>query len=215
MDYDTDLIIEAIDNCLKKQKKEDRALRLWAVQLIKLWFSVVGWPAEVACLDATENWAERQGSHWKMIQARRAVWRSIIHPLEEGFPNDLRWTIYWAAYNDAHIGTILAWETIKRASLAHYLIGHGATSSEIANYANCIEETRLLTGCVLWDREKATLPRHVVAMALEIQEHPESDIHPILADALEETGEASMATHLRKPHHWRGCHVIDSILGKR
>lgn len=35
-----------------------------------------------------------------------------------------------------------------------------------------------------------------------------------LADALEESGGVSLAFHLREePTHWRGCHVVDRILG--
>jgi hypothetical protein len=40
------------------------------------------------------------------------------------------------------------------------------------------------------------------------------DVYPILADALDELGEAHAAAHCRAPGHVKGCHVVDWVLGK-
>jgi hypothetical protein len=40
------------------------------------------------------------------------------------------------------------------------------------------------------------------------------DVYPILADALDEAGEAHAAAHCREPGHVKGCHVLDWVLGK-
>jgi hypothetical protein len=59
--------------------------------------------------------------------------------------------------------------------------------------------------------------RAVVKMAGAIYEARSFDELPILADALEEAGctDAGILSHCRnRGEHARGCHVLDSLLGK-
>ena len=56
-------------------------------------------------------------------------------------------------------------------------------------------------------------PPHVVALARSIDEG-ETNLHPLLADALADLGEESAAEHCRQPRHFRGCHVVDWALGR-
>jgi hypothetical protein len=61
------------------------------------------------------------------------------------------------------------------------------------------------------------LPAHVVGLAQECYEaFPElSERFPILADALDDLGEAQAAQHGRRGGHVKGCHVLDWIAGRR
>jgi hypothetical protein len=60
------------------------------------------------------------------------------------------------------------------------------------------------------------LPPHVVGLARSIYAaFPEvSPDYAVLADALEELGEADAAAHCRLELHARGCHVLDWITGR-
>jgi hypothetical protein len=61
-----------------------------------------------------------------------------------------------------------------------------------------------------------TFPAHVVGLARSIYAaFPEvSPEHAILADALEELGEANAAAHCRTELHAKGCFVLDWITGR-
>jgi hypothetical protein len=54
-------------------------------------------------------------------------------------------------------------------------------------------------------------PMDVVALAAACQEGEQA--FPILADALDDLGEAEAAAHCRRPLHSRGCHVVERVLG--
>jgi hypothetical protein len=60
-------------------------------------------------------------------------------------------------------------------------------------------------------------PAHVVGLARECYEAfpAESDRFPILADALDDLGEGVAAEHCRQGGHFKGCHVIDWVLGRK
>jgi hypothetical protein len=58
-------------------------------------------------------------------------------------------------------------------------------------------------------------PSHIQGLATLIYDKREWGLLPVLADALEEVGLDAMAQHCRQPVHAKGCHVLDSILGKR
>jgi hypothetical protein len=61
-----------------------------------------------------------------------------------------------------------------------------------------------------------TFPAHVAGLALSIYAgFPDvSPEYAVLADALEELGEADAAAHCRTELHARGCHVLDWITGR-
>jgi hypothetical protein len=54
----------------------------------------------------------------------------------------------------------------------------------------------------------------LVELARAIHEG-EQGLYPLLADALDDLGEYEAAEHCRRAGHWRGCHVIDWVLGWR
>jgi hypothetical protein len=56
-------------------------------------------------------------------------------------------------------------------------------------------------------------PAHVIGLADACYDGA-PDHHLILADALEELGEAEAAEHCRRPPHAQGCWVVDLILAK-
>ena len=58
------------------------------------------------------------------------------------------------------------------------------------------------------------LPPHVLGLAEECETGDE-ELFPLLADALEDVGQDQAAAHCRQPHHTRGCHVLDWVLGQR
>jgi hypothetical protein len=61
-----------------------------------------------------------------------------------------------------------------------------------------------------------TPPTHVVGLARSCSENLPA-VSPdflILADALDDLGEAEAAGHCRLPAHAKGCHVLDWVLGK-
>jgi hypothetical protein len=57
-------------------------------------------------------------------------------------------------------------------------------------------------------------PPEVMELARAIHEGDHA-LYPLLADALEELGEAAAADHCRGARHVRGCHVVDWVLGWR
>jgi CheY-like chemotaxis protein len=61
-----------------------------------------------------------------------------------------------------------------------------------------------------------TFPTHVTGLAQSIYAGfpVVSEEHAILADALEELGEANAAAHCRTELHAKGCHVLDWITGR-
>jgi hypothetical protein len=61
--------------------------------------------------------------------------------------------------------------------------------------------------------------KHLAEEAYEEREWPSGQLDPqrlgVLADALEEAGaDAELVAHLREALHWRGCFVLDLLLGK-
>ncbi len=63
---------------------------------------------------------------------------------------------------------------------------------------------------------RSTAPAHVTGLAQSIYA-AFPDISPeyaVLADALEELGEAGAAAHCRTELHGKGCHVVDWITGR-
>jgi hypothetical protein len=61
-----------------------------------------------------------------------------------------------------------------------------------------------------------TFPAHIVGLArsLYVAFPAVSEDYAVVADALEELGEADAAVHCRTELHARGCFVLDWVLGK-
>jgi hypothetical protein len=64
-----------------------------------------------------------------------------------------------------------------------------------------------------WGPPGGTFPAHVVGLARSIYATfpAVSPEYAILADALEELGEAEAAAHCRQELHAKGCHVLDWV----
>jgi hypothetical protein len=93
----------------------------------------------------------------------------------------------------------------------------GADSlGESARAATC-----LLARCIFGNPWRPLPPRsfpaHVLGLAQSIYAAfpAVSEDYPILADALDEIGEAEAAAHCRLESHAKGCCVVDWVLGKR
>ena len=59
---------------------------------------------------------------------------------------------------------------------------------------------------------KRSFPAEVRGLAQAC--YDDHSYYPVLADALDDLGEAEAAAHCRLPGHVKGCHVVDWILGK-
>lgn len=86
------------------------------------------------------------------------------------------------------------------------------TPSEAWTAADRVNDSIL--DCVLARRIQYPFPLHVQGLATTIYDKRDWSLMPILADALEEIGQVELAAHCRRPIHARGCHVLDSIMGK-
>ena len=56
-------------------------------------------------------------------------------------------------------------------------------------------------------------PAHVQSLARSCYDGDVS-LYPVLADALDDLGEAAAARHCREALHVKGCHVVDWIIGQ-
>ena len=100
--------------------------------------------------------------------------------------------------NNAQIGKVI---------LEQLLTAQRAASAEAA--------INPILDCILPPRIRFRFPVHVKGLASTIYEKRDWLLMPVLADALEEIGQAEMAAHCRCPIHVKGCHVLDSLLGRR
>lgn len=103
----------------------------------------------------------------------------------------VEWAARWAAPEPY-------WEATKPAKPAK-------AAAEAANQS--------VLHCLLPSRASFSFPAHVKGLAATIYEKGDWSLMPILADALEDIGQAEMAAHCQQPIHAKGCHVLDSILG--
>jgi hypothetical protein len=122
----------------------------------------------------------------------------------------------WAAATGAAwaeeepFGDLVAAWAKEAASSAQLAAKQTASNPEIA------EATHLsILNCLLPPRIQFAFPAHVQGLASQIYHKRDWPLMPILADALEEIGQAEMAVHCRQPIHAKGCHLLDSILGLR
>jgi len=108
-----------------------------------------------------------------------------------------------------------AWDAALAAQ-AEWAVEATEWAAEAAEWGEDVfgnTQHHLLLDCILPPRIQAHFPAHVKGLATTIYDNREWSLLPILADALEEIGQAEMAAHCRCPIHAKGCHVLDSILG--
>jgi hypothetical protein len=77
-----------------------------------------------------------------------------------------------------------------------------------------MEVLRDLVGDPFRPLPQRSFPLEVVELARACYEG-DRELYPLLADALSELGEESAAEHCRQGVHFKGCHVLDWILGLR
>jgi hypothetical protein len=79
------------------------------------------------------------------------------------------------------------------------------------------EALRCISGNPFRPLPPRTFPVHVIGLAQSIYATfpTVSPEYAILADALEELGEAEAAAHCHQELHARGCHVVDWITGRK
>jgi hypothetical protein len=94
---------------------------------------------------------------------------------------------------------------------------HDGPGSMAAEEAVQVRLTDCLFGDPFRPLPSRSLPVHVQGLAQSINAAfpTVSEDFAILADALEELGEAEAAAHCRQELHAKGCHVMDWITGKK
>jgi hypothetical protein len=92
-----------------------------------------------------------------------------------------------------------------------------APEDHLANRKRLCDLVRDIFGNPFRPLGRRVFPAHVVELARECYgAFPTvSDRSLILADALADLGEEQAAEHCRQPEHAKGCHVLDTILGRK
>jgi hypothetical protein len=114
------------------------------------------------------------------------------------------------------------WESARMAVRDRFKLAPLETTETITAESRAAENDQMCAAlrCVMGNpfrmRQARTFPAHVTGLAQSIYAAfphvgPE---YAILADALEELGEADAAAHCRTDLHAKGCHVVDWITGK-
>jgi hypothetical protein len=114
------------------------------------------------------------------------------------------------------VSTALFPETFRGVSSSASLVRRaGHVSPEEEDRRQC-GDLRCLFGNPFRPLPRRTFPTHVVGLAEAIYAAfpAVSEDYAILADALEELGEAGAAAHCRQDSHARSCYVVDWITGK-
>jgi hypothetical protein len=89
----------------------------------------------------------------------------------------------------------------------------GGPVGRAAEWRRQADLLRCLFGNPYRTPEPRPFPPEIVALARGCYDG-DRELYPILADELDEIGEARAAAHCRQPVHAKGCHVLDWILGK-
>jgi hypothetical protein len=184
-----------------------RKQRLFALacarRVAPLWDDARGWLA----LELAERFADDQVAEEEVTVAVNAV---------------------FAAMSDLHVGrAIWAAEAIADACLADELapglVARDAGQAVFLGKGGGVPWTqeRVAQARVLRDvagnpfvpLAPRRFPEVVLALARACYDGDHA-VFPILADALDEAGEAHAAAHCRESGHVKGCHVLDWLLGK-
>jgi len=180
-------------------------------------------------IETAERFADRQATEEEVEAAEEAAYAAALTTEEAAYAA-------WGAAKAARLVAEAAkWAITVRVSMAAgkalpaakmsadvaQLEAEGASAA--ANTASAAEVavgkaeaaavTESILDCILSPRIQLHFPAHVVGLATTIYQKRDWSLMLILADALEEIGQAEMAGHCRQPIHAKGCHVLDSILG--
>ena len=105
------------------------------------------------------------------------------------------------------------WAAIEATWTAAREAAWTAEAATKAAEASAKAVNQSILDCILPPRIQVPFPAHVKGLASTIYETRDWLLMPILADALEESGQTAMAAHCRGPIHAKGCWVLDSIMG--
>jgi hypothetical protein len=203
------------------QHMSDRRLRLFACACARHVFALIEekWPLWVA--DVAERFAEGRASRHELTVARDAAFARLAEAHRD---------VVWIA-SRGHAG--LGGPHVRSAA---WCAARGTALSAAAALAAAGESPR--DGARVAARVVARAgPRHVLPDLLSDVAGPEKGLpgndwpdrvvslaglcyrghsfHRLLAEALDELGEAEAAAHCRRPLHVKGCWVVDHILDKK
>jgi hypothetical protein len=184
-----------------------RKQRLFALacarRVAPLWDDARGWLA----LELAERFADGIASEEDVTAAVNAVF-AATSALYEG-------RAIWAAeaVADACLADELAPGIVARSAGQAVFLGKGGGVPWTEERAAQARLLRDVVGNPFAPPPPRRFPEAVVALARACYDG-DHGVFPILADALDEAGEAHAAAHCREPGHVKGCHVVDWVLGK-
>jgi hypothetical protein len=180
----------------------DRKLRLFACACARRFFPLLAPPARQA-VEVAEQFADGLVGD----RQRAAAYASARRGTEDGrmATEVARDTLLWGAFQAA----------LRVASWCAY--GADGAAARAAEEATQLRLVDCVFGNPFRPPAARPFPVHVVGLARSVYAGfpAVSEDYPILADALEELGEAEAAAHCRAELHAKGCHVLDWITGNR
>jgi hypothetical protein len=180
----------------------ERKLRLFAVACCRRMAHRLSDPRSHRALDVAERYANGLASAEELQQASAEAAEAASLLAVSG---DLEAGAAAKACHDASLAVVHALGAAERAAHADY-------RTRRAERRQQCELLRDIVGNPFRPLPSQVFPPEVRALA---QACAEGDValYPVLADALEEMGEAEAAAHCRQGAHFQGCHVLDWVLG--
>jgi hypothetical protein len=172
-----------------RSKASDRKLRLFAVACCRAIWHLFGDECSRRAVEVSERYAD-----------------GLVDRDELDDVNDIAWDC----------SEVAGWVSSSSSEQEGAIEIARATTFSVTAREQCVY-LRDIFGNSFRPLRPRTFPAHVVGLAQECYEaFPEvSDRFLILADALDDLGEAQAAEHCRRGGHVKGCHVLDRITGRR
>jgi hypothetical protein len=222
-------------------KASDRMFRLFAVACCRQIYSLLTDDRSRTAVEVAENYADSQATADQLI-AVRADSRRVAKAVEwnvaqEGAKSASRDSAFMAAVNAARDASwASAWNAlgITSSAAAHRMCGDSAQTAvfnERLKTAEALQVHLLDDICgnpfrpvaldPAWLTWHGSLIRQLAQAAYDERQLPSGHLDPdrlaVLADALEEAGctDPEILGHLRgQGPHTRGCHIVDTVLGR-
>lgn len=171
-------------------------------------------------IETAERYADGQATHEELSTVEvplewKTEWNTQAATIPEEAEESVRsawWAAEWFAVG-RELGTAEATKKAEAAAINAAAEAAGWASRSFKGAAEAEHESIL--DCLLAPRTQILFPANVKGLAENIYEKRDWVLMPILADALDDIGQHEMAAHCRQPIHAEGCHVLDSIIGKR
>jgi hypothetical protein len=205
----------------------DRKARLLAVACCRRLWHLLADERSRAAVDVAERYADGLAS----LEAMRMAFRAAGSAIQESYAARAAFYCTVTAddegYDFADVPAYIARGVLAAAVEAVTSLADSYDGAVMARAAERAAQAVLLR-CIFGDRLNSPhlppgLPDTLAPLARAAYDerelpsgHLDQDHLAVLADALEEAGaDAELAAHLRSPDpHVRGCHVIDTVLGK-